>query len=215
MGMSRSVRLLARDVTASPRSFAVTWDYRCPFARNVHDHVVTALRAGADWEVTFVPFSLGQVHVAEGEPDIWGRWEEDSGLLALQAGVVVRDKLPERFLDVHLALFALRHEQGGQLRDRDAVRAVLVEQGVDADVVFAEIDGGAAIEKVREEHEAAAKEHDVWGVPTFVVGDQAAFVRFMHRPEGDADEARRSIERALDLLEWPDLNEFKHTSIPR
>jgi hypothetical protein len=213
--MLQRVPRLAPGVSTSPRQFAVTWDYRCPFARNVHDHVATALQAGADWEVTFVPFSLGQVHVPEGEPAIWGRWEEDSGLLALQAGVVVRDKLPERFLDVHLALFALRHEQGGQLRDRDAVRQVLVEQGIDADLVFAEIDSGAAIEKVREEHEAAAKQHDVWGVPTFIVEDQAAFVRFMHRPEGDGDEARRSIERVLDLLEWPDLNEFKHTSIPR
>jgi len=206
---------LAPDVPSAPRRFAVTWDYRCPFARNAHDHVVTALQAGADWDVTFVPFSLGQVHVAEGEPDIWGRWADDSGLLALQAGVVVRDKFPDQFLAAHLALFALRHEQGGQLRDPDAVRQVLVDQGVDVDVVFAEIDGGAAIERVREEHEAAAKEHHVWGVPTFIVDDQAVFVRLMHRPAGDADEATRSIERVVDLLGWTDLNEFKHTSIPR
>jgi hypothetical protein len=46
--------------------FAVTWDYRCPFARNAHEHVLTGLTAGADWQVTFVPFSLGQVHVEEG-----------------------------------------------------------------------------------------------------------------------------------------------------
>src|SRR5688572_33244009 len=80
---------LDRGVT-TPRTFSVTWDYRCPFARNAHEHVLEGLRAGAPWDVTFVPFSLGQVHVAEGEPDIWGRWQEDSGLLALQAGVVVR-----------------------------------------------------------------------------------------------------------------------------
>ena len=72
----------------------MTWDYRCPFAGNGHSHVVAALRAGAPWDVAFVPFSLGQVHVAEGEPDIWGHWQDDSGLLALQAGVVVRDRVP-------------------------------------------------------------------------------------------------------------------------
>ena len=98
-------------------AFAVTWDYRCPFARNAHEHVVAGLRAGAPWDVTFVPFSLGQVHVAEGEPDIWDRWQDDTGLLALQAGVVVRDQFPDRFLDVHEALFALRHDHGGHLRD--------------------------------------------------------------------------------------------------
>ena len=36
------------------------------------------------------------------------------------------------------------------------------------------------------EHEARSASHEVWGVPTFIVGDQAAFVRLMHRPDGDA-----------------------------
>jgi hypothetical protein len=194
----------------------VTFDYRCPFARNAHEHVVVGLRAGAPWEVTFVPFSLGQVHVAEGEPDIWGRWTDDSGLLALQAGVVVRDKEPERFLDVHEALFALRHDHGGRLRDEDQVRRVLEEQGVDADAVLSEIAGGSPIATVQAAHEAAAKQHNVWGVPTFIHGDQAVFVRYMDRPGDDAEHAIRTIDRTLDLLEgWTDLNEFKHTSIPR
>jgi hypothetical protein len=200
----------------SPRAFAVTWDYRCPFARNAHDHVTTGLRAGAPWDVTFVPFSLGQVHVAEGEPDIWGHWEDDTGLLALQAGVVVRDKFPDRFLDVHDALFALRHDHGGQLREADQVRAVLEAQGVDADAVLAEIAAGHPIQVVQQAHEAVARGQKVWGVPTFIIGDQAVFVRLMDRPAGDADRARTTIDRVLDLLEgWPELNELKHTSIPR
>jgi hypothetical protein len=207
---------LALDVTSSPAAFAVTWDYRCPFARNAHEHVVAALRAGAAWDVTFVPFSLGQVHVAEGEPDIWGRWREDSGLLALQAGVVVRDKFPERFLDVHEALFALRHDHAKHLKDPDAVREVLEAQGVDADLVLSEIEADQVIGLVQQEHEAAARDHQVWGVPTFVVGQEAAFVRLMDRPQGVGARATRSIERVLDLLGgWPELNEFKHTSIPR
>jgi hypothetical protein len=82
--------------------------------------------------------------------------------------------------------------------------------------VLAEIDSGAAIATVQAEHERAARDHTVWGVPTFILGDQAAFVRYMDRPQGDADRATRTIERTLDLLEgWVDLNEFKHTSIPR
>jgi hypothetical protein len=200
----------------TPRAFAVTWDYRCPFARNAHEHVIEGLRAGAPWDVTFVPFSLGQVHVAEGEPDIWGHWQDDTGLLALQAGVVVRDKFPERFLDVHEALFALRHDHGGQLRDEDQVRAVLEAQEVDADAVLAEIATGNPIQLVQQAHESVARGQKVWGVPTFVIGDQAVFVRLMDRPAGDADRARTSIDKVLDLLVgWPELNEFKHTSIPR
>ncbi|HZM40501.1 MAG TPA: DsbA family protein [Acidimicrobiales bacterium] len=196
--------------------FAVNWDYRCPFARNAHEHIIEGLRGGAGWDVRFVPFSLGQVHVPEGEPDIWVRPDDDRGLLALQAGVVVRDKFPEQFLDVHEALFALRHDEGKHLEDPDEVRRVLESQGVDADAVMAEIASGAALEQVRIEHTASADELDAWGVPTFMQGDQAVFVRFMHRPQGDADLAIRTIERVLDLLgDFPQLNEFKHTSLKR
>ena len=54
------------------RSFAVTWDYRCPFARNAHEHLLTAVAAGAPWDVRFVPFSLNQVHVEPGGVDVLG-----------------------------------------------------------------------------------------------------------------------------------------------
>ena len=199
-----------------PRAFSVTWDYRCPFARNGHSHVVAGLRAGAPWDVTFVPFSLGQVHVAEGDPDIWGRWQEDSGLLALQAGVVVQEKFADRFLDVHDALFALRHDQGGHLEDEDEVRRTLEANGVDADVVFDEIATGGPIAAVQAAHESVARGQKVWGVPTFIVEDRAVFVRLMDRAGDDPTSSIGSVDRILDLLTgWPELNEFKHTSIPR
>jgi predicted DsbA family dithiol-disulfide isomerase len=196
--------------------FTTTWDYRCPFARNAHEHIIAGLRDGADWDVRFIPFSLGQVHVAEGEPDVWQRPESDSGLLALQVAVVVRDRFPDRFLDVHEALFALRHDEGRHLEDEVELRRLLTDRGVDAGVVFAEVASGAALDTVRNEHTAAADDHDVWGVPTFVQGDEAVFVRLMTRPRGDAELARRTIDRVVDLLGgFPELNEFKHTSLKR
>jgi hypothetical protein len=206
----------AAPFTPTMTNFAVTWDYRCPFARNAHEHLIEGLRAGADWNVRFVPFSLGQVHVEEGQPDVWVRPESDTGLLALRAGVVVRDRFPDRFLDVHEALFALRHDQGRHLEDEAEIRRVLTEQQVDAEAVLAEIATGAPLETVRDEHTAAADDHDVWGVPTFVSGDNAVFVRLMDRPQGDGALARRTIDRVVDLLEgFPELNEFKHTSLKR
>ena len=163
-----------------------------------------------------MPFSLGQVHVAEGEPDVWERPEADTGLLALQAGVVVRDRFPDRFLDVHEALFALRHDHGRHLEDEAECATCSPSTGVDADAVFAEIATGAPLETVRDEHDAAADDHDVWGVPTFVQGDDAVFVRLMDRPRATAPLAIRTIERVVDLLDgFPELNEFKHTSLKR
>ncbi len=199
-----------------PLTFSITWDYRCPFARIAHEHVLTGLEAGADWDVTFVPFCLGQVHVGEGETDIWERPDDDSGLLALQAGVVARDRFPDQFLAAHRGLFDIRHVHSGQLNDRAAVGQALEVVGIDPDTVFTEIETGGPLETIRKEHEAVAASHDVWGVPTFIVGDAATFVRLMNPPAGDGEWARSTVERVVDLVGgWPDLNEFKHTSIPR
>ena len=93
---------------------------------------------------------------------------------------------------------------------------MLEGQGVDADVVLDEIATGAPIAAVQAAHEAVARGQNVWGVPTFIVGDQAVFIRVMDRAGDDPAASRASVERILDLLTgWPELNEFKHTSIPR
>lgn len=195
-------------------SFAVTWDYRCPFARIAHLHVVEGLRAGADWDVTFVPFSLGQVHRDEGAPDVWDDPAAEPGRLPTQIGLVVRDQYPEVFLDVHEALFEARHTHGHDLRDESVLRDVLTAHGLDADVVL-DAARTKGLEQLRQEHPRAVADHDVWGVPTFIAGDRAVFVRLMVAPEGDGDLAVRTVERVLDLLTgWPELNEFKATTIP-
>jgi len=46
--------------------FSVTWDYRCPFARNAHEFLVAALKDGAPFDVEFVPFTLTQGHLDDG-----------------------------------------------------------------------------------------------------------------------------------------------------
>ena len=163
-----------------------------------------------------VPFSLGQVHVEEAQLPIWERPDDDSGLLALQVGTVVRDSFPDAFLAVHAALFAPRHDEGRDIRDESLLRGVLAEHDVDADAVFATITSGDALETVCREHSEVAKSHDVWGVPTFIVDDRAAFIRFMNRPEGDLELGRRTVSRVVDMLEtFPELNEFKHTTLSR
>jgi len=196
-------------------SFALTYDYRCPFARIVHEHVLDGLEDGADWDVTFVPFSLGQAHVEEGQPDVWDEPQKESGLLALQASVVVRDSQPEHLLAVHRALFEARHTLSADLRDESVVRTALEAGGADADAAFAEIATGAPLDTVHKEHESSVDEHEVFGVPTFIAGGRAVFVRMMDRPR-DTEHARTTIERTLELTTgWAELNEFKQTTIMR
>jgi DSBA-like thioredoxin domain len=198
------------------RRFALTHDYLCPFARNAAEVVVRALQAGEPFEVDFRAFSLSQVHLEEGETPVWEPGAEPrSGVLALQWGLAVRDELPERFPDVHLALFAARHDQGRDLNDPEVLAAAVASAGVDPDEVAKLVAGGAPAAALAADHSWAADTARVFGVPTFVTDRRAVFVRLMGRPDTPA-AARATLDRVLAMVEdWPDLNEFKATAIPR
>ncbi|MHB8464362.1 MAG: DsbA family protein [Acidimicrobiales bacterium] len=197
-------------------SFGITWDYRCPFARIAADHVITGLEAGADWDVTWVPFSLTQAHVAEGELDAWDDPAKADSLHAMEVGIVVRDRYADQFLAVHRALFDARHVHGEDLRSAEVLHGVLADNGVDPQRVEQEIEAGWPRATFRKAHTEAVDAYAVFGVPTFITGDAAVFVRLMAGPDGDGDLARHTVERVLDTVAgWPALNEFKHTSIAR
>jgi hypothetical protein len=194
--------------------FSVTWDYRCPFARNGHEHILDGLKAGAPWDVSFVPFFLNQSHVPEGGVPAWEDPAQQPDLLSLAAGVVVRDRFPEQFLSVHRSLFTARHDEGGDLRKPEIVRSALSRAGADADAVLAEVESGWPAKVIRDEHEGVVSALDVFGVPTFMLGDDAVFVRLMTRPKGDGEVGRSTIDRVLGLIsENPEINEFKHTRL--
>jgi 2-hydroxychromene-2-carboxylate isomerase len=193
------------------RRIAITFDYRCPFAYNGHSSTIAALREGADLDVRYVPFSLDQIHVPEGEPPMWDRdpSEWGSGVLALLYGIAVRDHFTDQFLDAHLELFAARHVHGGKLDEEDVLREAIGRAGLDPDAVAAVAHAPETLKTLAAEHTEMVDDYAVFGVPTFVEGDQAVFVRFMDRANA-AD-----IPPMLDLLTWTSLNEFKRTKVPR
>ncbi len=191
--------------------FIVTYDYLCPFARNANEAVLSGLEGGKDWEVSFRPFSLNQVHVHEGDPAVWDRPPDDqgSGVLALQWGLAVRDGFPEDFGAVHRALFAARHDDGGDLRDPEVLETAVGGCGLDSAAVADLVATGKPLDTLRNEHTALAERWRVFGVPTFIIDDDAVFVRLMERDQVD------ELERMLGLISWTGLNEFKRTTIPR
>lgn len=198
------------------KAFSINFDYRCPFARNANEHVLEALASGAEWQVDFTGFSLTASHADPDEPFAWSDPAHRPDLVALAAGLAVRDTQPEQFRAVHRALFAARHDLGQDLRDEEVVRKALAEGGADVEAVFAELDGGAPFATLQREHESAVSRLQTFGVPTFSNDEAAVFVRLMTRPAGDGARAISTIERVLDLLEnAPELNEYKHTTVPR
>lgn len=194
-------------------AFGISWDYRCPASYVVHSNILDGLDAGADWDVTFLPFSLSQSHVGAGELPIWDRPQDDSGLEALQIAIAVRDTHRDAFTAVHRGLFDLRHLHGRPF-DRTSIDGVLTSANVEPDEIWTELASGRPLETIRREHTEMSKTVQMWGVPTFVIGDQAVFVRLNELSNGDGALARRRIDRILDLMtDYPDLNEFKHTSL--
>jgi hypothetical protein len=193
------------------QSFAVSFDYRCPFARNSQEAVVSGIRAGRDWDVRFLAFSLDQIHVDEGDPPVWERPapERGSGVLALEWGIAVRDAFPDHFLDAHVALFAARHDHGEKLADEDVLRRAIASVDFDPDAVAKEVASGRPLETLAAEHTEAVKTWAMFGVPTFAIGDRAVFVRVMERDRPE------DVDRVLELFDFERLNEFKYTRIPR
>ncbi len=171
--------------------------------------------AGDDWAVRWLGFSLNQTKVVDGETDVWDDPELAATRMAVEVGIAVRDGWSEAFPGVHRALFAARHDQGLDIREHDVVADVLTAQGLDADDVFNEVLGCGPRDTFRAEHELAVNQHQVFGVPTVIADGQAVFIRLVDRPGTGAAEARETIERCVDLVTgWPNLNEFKHTTIP-
>jgi 2-hydroxychromene-2-carboxylate isomerase len=145
---------------------------------------------------------------------VWDDPDSDSGLLVLQLAISIRDNQPAAFLNFHQAMFNHRHKGGGTLRDRTVLERIMTESGADAAAAFADVASGRTLAVVRDEHTKFVKSHSVWGTPTFIVDDKAVFVRLLDDAHGDQQQATKAINRILDDIDWPILNEFKHTSIP-
>jgi 2-hydroxychromene-2-carboxylate isomerase len=195
--------------------FDLSFDYRCPFANNIHLHVITAMRAGADFDVNFAPWSLSQGSRSDGAPDVWNDPVYDADLISLAAGISVRDQQSEYFLDAHEALFRARHDRAVRLITLDEISNVLAPLGVDMAKVAADVAS-------RRPHDVIAASHkefdrfEAFGVPTFVVNDNATFVRYMSEPSDDPAESVELITTLLEMMtKRADLNEFKHTQLPR
>lgn len=194
------------------RTFDLTFDYLCPFASNANQAVVEGLRSGADWDVTFRPFSLAQTKVEDGDRDVWEKELSDEGtwgVLALLWGIAVRDNWPDRFLDFHVGVFEARHGKGVDIGDPAELATIATTVGLDPDAIAAAVASGSPSQILKGEHTELVDETAVFGVPTFIVDQEAVFVRSMDRPDPD------EVNKIVDLISWTNLNEFKRTKIPR
>lgn len=194
------------------KTFTITYDYLCPFARIANETLVDALESGAEYAVTFSPFSLTQNSRSATEPSVWDGPDSIDGARGVRAlvwSMAIRDAFPSAFLDFHRAVFVARHDAGLDIDDEAVLSSIVSNVGVDTGAVAGIVDSGVPLAVVRREHQALVEDHGVFGVPTFVAGGEAVFVRFMER------NRREDLARVIDMLDWSNLNEFKRTKVPR
>ncbi|MGA2970142.1 MAG: DsbA family protein [Acidimicrobiales bacterium] len=195
-------------------SFDLSYDYRCPFAKNIHLHVLKALEAGADLDVNFVPWTMSQGYQDDGAPGVWNDPLFDAEHLSLAVSVSVRDQQPDLFLAAHEALFRARHERAVRLVTIEEIDDVLRPLGVDMEQVRIDVASRRPHEVIGKSYEEFST-YEAFGVPTFVVNGDATFVRYMVPPTDDAAESIKIIESMITLMALePNLNEFKHTRLP-
>lgn len=196
-------------------SFEVSYDYRCPFAKNIHLHVLKALQGGADFRVEFVPWTMSQGYKGDGALDVWDDPEHDADLLALAVSVSVRDLQPDYFLKSHEALFRARHEHAIRLVTLEQIDAVLAPLHVDTQLIRDDLVTRRPHRVIGESFKKYER-FEAFGVPTFVVNDDAAFVRYMDPPTDDVKASIEVIDSLVAMIRYkPELNEFKHTRLPR
>ncbi|GMR01962.1 MAG: hypothetical protein BMS9Abin20_0286 [Acidimicrobiia bacterium] len=194
------------------KTFTITYDYLCPFARNANEAIVDALEDGVDWDVTFRPFSLQQNHNGPEERPVWDvalDADMPSGVRALLWSLAVRDRFPDAFFGFHVALFSARHDEALDVGDEHVIRSVAGGVGLDVEAVADVVATGAPQRTLEAEHMTLVEDHDVFGVPTFIANGEAVFVRVMDRHNVD------DLVRIVDMVGWTNLNEFKRTQIPR
>lgn len=195
-------------------NFKISYDYRCPFAKNLHLHLVRALRAGAQWSVEFSPWTMSQGHREEGALDVWANPAMDSDLLALAVSTSIRDQQPDKFLDAHESLFRARHESGLRLASWEDIDKALTNVDLDFDAIRRDVASrrphGVIADTYRE-----YERYEAFGVPTIVIGDDGTFVRYMSAPNDDDAASLELMTRLITLMTSErDLNEFKHTRVP-
>ncbi|MGI9666220.1 MAG: DsbA family protein [Acidimicrobiia bacterium] len=190
---------------------ALTFDYMCPFARIANESLIELLERDADLTVKFVPFSLHQNSLEEADTAVWDspKGVEGRGVRALLWGIAVRDEFPESFQAFHLAVFNARYDNGANINDQAVLGRIAETVGIDPTVVQQIVDSSAPMKTLAAEHTELVTDYSVFGVPTFIHGEEAVFVKMMERHSPD------DVAKILDMLTWTDLSEFKRTRVPR
>ena len=171
------------------RSFGLTFDYRCPFARNGHEAAVNALREGADLDIRFLAV------LARPGPRRGGRaagvGARSRRLGHRHPGADVRHRGPRRASPTTSSTptsrcSRQRHDHGLKLGHEDVLQEAIEKVGLDAAAVKDEVVERASARRPRRgAHPPRSTSTRCSACPRSSTDDDAVFVRYMERGRAD------------------------------
>ncbi len=163
-------------------------------------------------------FSLEQVNQRAGEGVlVWTRPSgyESTGLEAFAAAEAARRQdRPDAWERLHHALLDTRHTGKKETLTREVVERLAQEAGLDGPRLRADLDDPTILNRLAEQHQAAAAE-GVFGTPTLVFENGGSgFLKMLPAPTGDEALRTWGLVRAL-LSDQPAIAEIKRPRKPK
>jgi predicted DsbA family dithiol-disulfide isomerase len=166
---------------------------------------------GGLW-ITWKAFLLDQQNT--GEDPGFMMWEHpdypSQGMLALVGSKAAKNQGEESFFRYHIAAFKARHDKGMDIADRNVIRDIAHEAGLDVVRFENDMDRRETWQAMGEDHLESKREYDVFGVPTLVFGrDAAVFVKLASIPASREEQISRFQSIAEMAVDRPYLLELK------
>jgi len=188
------------------------FDIMCPWAyqaslwiRDVRDQL--GLHVG--WRF----FSLEEVNRAPGKKHPWER-EWSYGWSMMRIGALLRRIDPELLDRWYFAAGTALHVDGRKPHRREVAEELLMQLGLEKDLVSLAIDDPSTSEDVRADHDRVVSLGG-WGVPTLVFsGDRTLFGPVLIEPPSGA-AAIRLWQLMLGWLDFPNLFEVQRPKSQR
>jgi predicted DsbA family dithiol-disulfide isomerase len=227
MARSRFIQLQLSGIAVSTRrvdlgveviELDLFFDYNCPFVYRAAKMLEAVSDSGERaLKINWRYFSLSQVnHRADGPDDVWTVWNAPSsepvkGRLAFKAAESARRQ--HRFDAFHMALLDARHRDRLDIEDPETVERVAGQEGLDLQRFRSDLADPAILSKLERDHAEARDFHGVFGTPTLVFPEGAAYLRLAGVLEGS--EALRVFDNVAGTISsQPEVLEIKRPVRP-
>jgi protein-disulfide isomerase-like protein with CxxC motif len=153
-------------------------------------------------EINWMPFSLEQVNQKVG--DDYHAWSEDDenlneSLWGLRAGQAAKRQGEDAMRRYMPLLLKARHEDRKDLGDRDLLKQLATEAGLDIARFEKDLDDRTTLDEIAASHTAAVEERGVFGTPTFVFENGASAFLKLIRPR-TPEEANSAFDSLIQIM---------------